>query len=103
MPAPEILGSLILKLLGSVAGTVLALIFALPKNWRDFQRRGMFSLLAGVVLTPFALTVLRRFIDIPADPETLVAVAAMTAFASWSAAGTFQRIIKAGPWKPPEG
>lgn len=94
MPAPEILGSLILKLIGSMVGSVLALIFAPPRNMRDFRRRGSFSLISGVFMTP----VVRHFVETSNDPETVVAVAAITAFASWWAAGTFLRIVRAGKW-----
>lgn len=90
MPTPEVLTGLILKLIGSVCGTVLALIFAPPRSRRDFRRRGAFSLIAGVVMVP----VVRHFVPMANDPETLVAVACITAFVSWWAAGTARRIIK---------
>lgn len=95
MPAPEILTGLILKLLGSVAGTALALIFAPPRNWRDFRRRGAFSLISGVVFTPFV----KHFIELSADAETTVAVACMTAFASWWCAGALLKLVRAWPEK----
>lgn len=96
MPAPEVLTGLILKLIGSVCGTVLALIFAPPRSRRDFKRRGAFSLISGMVLVP----VVKHFFPIADDPETLVAVACVTAFISWWAAGTFRRIVK--NWETPE-
>lgn len=94
MPAPEVIGGLILKLVGSVIGAALALIFVPPRGWRDFRRRAMFAILAGACLTPLSMSVLKGFFHVADDPETLVAVACITAFASWWAAGTARRIMK---------
>ncbi len=91
MPAPEALTVLVAKTIGSVCGTVLALIFSPPKSRREFKRRASFSVIAGVIMSP----AVRIFIDLPLDTETLIATAAGTAFISWSAAGVFTRIVKA--------
>jgi hypothetical protein len=95
MPTPEIVTGLVLKMIGSVCGTILALVFSPPRNRREFRRRASFSLIAGVALTPVAT----YFLPIGNDPESLVATACGTAFVSWWVAGTLRRVIAA--WNPP--
>lgn len=80
---PDILGPLMLKLVGATVGTMLALIFKLPRSRRDFKRRAAFSLLAGVFMSPLVVLAARKVVEVPGDAETIVAFASITAFASW--------------------
>lgn len=86
-PDPDLLASILLKSVGSVIGSILAILFKWPKTYREFQKRAVFSLLAGVALTPIAIMILSKFLDVDGSAETLVAVSTITAFASWSCAG----------------
>lgn len=99
MPSPEFLGNLMLKAIGALAGTVLALIFRLPKNWREFKRRAAFSFLTGIFASPLAILGLREVIDVPSDPETLVAIVTVTAFGSWWVAGAVLKRVSIWTWK----
>jgi hypothetical protein len=79
----DFLGALLLKLIGSIAGTFLALIIRMPKSRKGFQQRAIFSMIAGIILSPIVAVILRKFVDIPDDAETVVAIATVTAFVSW--------------------
>lgn len=93
----DFLGNLLLKLIGSVAGTFLALIMRPPRSRKGFQQRAAFSIVAGLLLSPIVVMVLRKFFDVPTDAETVVAVAAVTAFGSWWLARKFLQTVE--NWK----
>ncbi len=85
----DALGILLLKLIGSIAGTFLALIIRMPRSRKGFQQRAAFSVVAGIILSPIAAIILRKFFDVANDAETTVAIATVTAFASWWCARKF--------------
>lgn len=88
--------ALIAKAGGAFLGTVLALVFLVPKTRAEFWTRSTFSLISGTI---FADTVRDRL----AWPETidrLIASGAGTAALSWFLMGMIVRVI--GAWKPKE-
>ena len=93
--------SLLIKGAGTLAGTILALIFIPPRSMAGLFRRAIFSLISGPVFGPIALDYL-KWTD---TMEHQIAAMASAAFISWWLAGA---IVAAGrkwaPEKPaPEG
>ncbi len=91
MPTPEIVGSLLLKWIGAMAGAVLALLFAPPRNMRGFRRRGSFSLIAGMVFA----TPARELLGFAPDAEGMVAGACFAAATAWGVMEAVMRVIRA--------
>lgn len=90
----DLLAILILNLIGSACGAFLALIIRMPKSRRGFRERAVFSIAAGMTLSPITAPILRKFFDIANDGETRVALATITAFASWWCARRFLRVVE---------
>ena len=90
----DFLQTLILKLLGSVAGAVLALTFQPPKNRAEFVTRTVFSILSGFLFGD----VTRGYFQWPATWQMYLASSAFTAALSWAIMGAVVRII--GTWRP---
>lgn len=94
MPAGEAGAAILLKLLGSVAGAVLALVFLLPRTRREGLRRFGGSVVAGVIFAP----VVMHYGAWSATPDNVVAASGAAAFGSWWVMGALVRI--AGKWTP---
>lgn len=92
-PDPDVLASILLKSIGSVTGAFLAILFKWPKTRAEAQKRAVFSLLAGVTLTPIAILIMQNFLPVDRSPETIVAVSTITAFLSWSSAGVLLKFV----------
>lgn len=90
MPSPEINWTLILKLIGSVAGAALALLFVPPRDMKAFRRRGIFSVISGMI---FAIPA-RDFAGFSADAEGLVAGACLSAAIGWAAMDALMRFTR---------
>lgn len=82
---PSAWASLAYRFTGAVAGAFLALVFILPRSWRDFWRRGTGSLVAGLV---FAYPV-RLWMDLPMEGECIMAAAAIAGFCGWGAMSVY--------------
>lgn len=95
MPTPEIVGSLILKWIGAMAGAALALLFVPPRNIKAFRRRVAFSLISGMI---FAIPA-RDYAGFNADEEGLVAGACIAAAIGWGVMDAIMRITR--NWRQP--
>jgi putative effector of murein hydrolase LrgA (UPF0299 family) len=91
-PDPDVLASILLKAVGSVIGAILAILFKWPKSRAEAQKRAIFSLLSGIALTPIAISIMQEFVVVDRSAETIVAVATITAFASWTCAGVLLKL-----------
>ena len=89
MSNADLLVSMALKTMGAVVGAVLALLRRPPRSFKEFRRQAMFSVLSGIFITPLLVLWFR----IPTDPESLVAAAAVTSFASWWFASAALKIL----------
>lgn len=88
---PEVVGALVLKLIGATAGAVLALVFVPPRTRRGFVRRLSAALIFGVV---FAAPV-RMWAGFSDDAEGMIAAACLTGFVSWWIMGSAVRLARA--------
>lgn len=86
----EIVGGIILKLVGAIAGTFLSLIFMLPRTMKEFLTRGGFTLVAGVIFAPQTA----GYLGWAAGEETTLSSAAIAAFLSWWGLGAAARTIR---------
>lgn len=79
------LASLAGKLLGAIAGAVIALVFAPPSNLRKFAFRASGSVIVGIIFGPIAAVYLPGVLDIawPTGMEGTVAAAAAAAILAW--------------------
>lgn len=91
----DFLVALILKLIGSIAGAILSLVFLPPKNRAEFTTRAVFSVLSGILFGD-ALRDYMHWLD---TPRMNIAAAALLAMLSWFIMGTLIRLI--GAWKGP--
>lgn len=98
---PGIAETLLLKVLGSSAGSLLSLVFMLPKTIRDLFTRAIGSFIAGLVFAPQIIDYLHW---LPSD-ETTISAAALAAFASWWMMGAITRVITVfkAPGEKPAG
>lgn len=92
---PEILSAMILKLAGSFAGAVVALVFVPPRTTSGFFRRSIVALIGGAVFAPYV----QYKGGFSPDNEGLFAAACLAAFVSWWCAGALKRAAEA--WLPP--
>ncbi len=88
------LATLALKLLGAVAGAVLALVFLPPKTRTEFIRRAALSVIAGIIFGD----PVHEWLKWPDTWQMNLAASAGTAMVSWFAAGAVVRVIAS--WKP---
>lgn len=95
MLSPEMLAILI-RVVGSLTGAFLALVFQPPKVTSELVTRGLFSLICGFVFSP----PLRDYLKWAPSTEIDLAAAALTAMLSWWLMSTVVRIV--GAWKPPK-
>lgn len=89
--------ALAIKAAGSIAGSVLALVFQPPKRMADFTTRGIFSLVCGVLFAD----VTHDYLKWVASWQMDLAAAALTSMLSWFIMGAVVRII--ARWTPPKG
>ena len=82
--------SLLVKGLGTLAGTVLALIFTPPKTLAGFVRRASVSLISGPVFAPLV----HHQLGMENTDEYWLAAAALAAFISWWAAGIATAVFR---------
>ena len=79
------------RVLGAAAGAFLALVFLLPKTWGDLIRRGIFSVVFGII---FAVP-MRNWLGWDTDMDNTLAAACAAAFVSWLvAAGVVKALEK---------
>ncbi|WP_144378553.1 hypothetical protein [Mesorhizobium amorphae] len=88
---PEFLSAMILKLEGSLAGAIVALVFVPPRTKSGFFRRSIVALICGVAFAP----VVRFKAGFSDDAEGLFAAACLAAFVSWWFAGAIKRAAEA--------
>lgn len=79
MPEGFTLVAMILKGLGSVSGTALALLVKPPKSIAEFTTRLAASMIFGVLFA----TPVRERIGWPATEEYIIASATVAAFGAW--------------------
>lgn len=82
--------SLLAKGLGTVAGTIIALVFHPPKTLAGFVRRTSVSLISGPVFAPLV----HHQLGMENTDENWLAAAALAAFVSWWAAGILTAVFK---------
>lgn len=87
------LAALGIRLLGAVAGTVLALVFQPPKTLPDFVTRSIFSLIAGMVFS----SPVRDYLRWAPSVEIDIASGALTSLAAWPLMGAAVKAV--GKWR----
>ena len=91
---PDVTTELILKLVGSLAGAALALVFVPPRTRQGFARRLIAALICGTIFANYV----RSWAAFDNDGEGLLAASCLTAYASWWCMGTLKRITET--WQP---
>ncbi len=87
---PSAWAVLVYRLTGAISGAFLALVFILPRSWRDFWRRAAASIVFGLVLA----YPVRLWLDLPEEGEYIMAAAAIAGFAAWGAMGIGAAIMR---------
>jgi hypothetical protein len=82
--------SLLIKIIGALAGAVLALVFIPPKTFTGFTRRMTASLIVGPIFSP----VVHSYMLWPDKWEHHLAAAALTAFLSWWMLGVIINAVR---------
>jgi len=88
---PSAWATLAYRFTGAIAGAFLALVFILPRSWRDFWRRSTGSIVAGLVLA----YPVRLWLDLPQEGEYVMASAAIAGFGGWGAMSVYAAIVRA--------
>lgn len=89
------LSAAIVKAVGSMSGSFLALVFQPPMSMRDFAVRSLFSFMSGVL---FGDPVRQQYLKWPETWQMWMASGAIVALASWWVWGMVIRIL--GKWTP---
>ena len=89
MQLPEILTGMVLKLSGASAGTLLSFLFMPPVNRREALRRGLASLIIGIV---FAVNA-KEYLHFSDSEWSLISASCLCALAAWWAIGAFVRVV----------
>jgi len=89
--------SIVAKLAGAGAGTVLALLFILPKTLKEAIQRGTVSFIVGYVFGSPAV----HYWLIADTFENIVAASCAAAWAAWWAMGMGYKFIR--NWQGPKG
>lgn len=84
------------KIIGAVAGTILALVFIPPRTWRGFFQRTAAAMVFGIVFEPVA----RSWGGFDPSGEGIAAGSAAAAFASWWIMGAAKRTAEI--WQGPK-
>lgn len=71
--------NLIERALGVISGSVLALVFIIPKTKMEAVQRALVSLVAGAIFT----TPLREYLDWLETTENIIAAGCLASFSSW--------------------
>ncbi len=87
MQTPEILTGMILKLSGSLAGTVLSLLFMPPHSRTEAARRASASIIVGII---FAVNA-REYLGLVDEEWSLVSASCLCALSAWWAMGAVVR------------
>lgn len=82
--------TVVAKMFGAFSGSVIALIFILPKTRTEFVRRVSASLIVGPIASPVVL----NWLEWPANFDNFVASAAIASFASWWLLGAVLAALK---------
>ena len=82
--------SIAAKALGSVAGTILALVFIVPKTVTGFIRRAVASLICGFVFGPSV----HSYLAWPVVTEHVLAATALASFLGWWGMGAVVQVAK---------
>jgi len=79
MPTPEIVGSLLIRLLGAVLGAILALLRFPPANRSEAFRRAVASIIAGFV----SASVVSLRLGLGTGWDELMFSAMLTSYLTW--------------------
>lgn len=90
MSGPEIVAAIVLKAIGAIAGTFVALVFLPPRRWKEFLARAMVGPVVGIISAPHV----RDYLGWPATEESIVSSAALGAFISWWGLGAILRVVR---------
>lgn len=85
--------SAIAKTIGTLLGTLLALVFVPPRTKRGFFRRAVTAMIVGPVSSPFIAPWLASYTSIEPGWDLHVGSASVGAFCSWWALGLVKRGI----------
>lgn len=91
----ELAAAMAIKLVASMCGAVLALIFQPPKTKAEFWTRTAFSIVSGFIFGGQT----REYLKWPVTMDTDIAATCLTALLSWWIMGALVRLIEA--WKGP--
>ena len=78
MPEREMM-IIVYKLIGSSVGSILAVIFMVPKTRTEAIRRLIFSVACGMLFSP----IIRLWVDMDYSWETVTSLSGVTALVSW--------------------
>lgn len=95
MPTPELVAGLLAKVIGSLAGALMALAILPPKTAREFMMRLAVSGAGGFIGAP----VLIAYFEWPGDGDFVLASSAIAAFVTWWLGGAIIRAAR--NWTPP--
>lgn len=87
---------ILLKIAGSLAGAVLALVFQPPKKLSEFVTRAVFSIMSGMLFGE----AIHDYLKWGATWQMELAASALTAMLSWFVMGAVVRVV--GRWMPPK-
>lgn len=86
--------SAIAKIIGTLLGTLLALVFIPPRTKRGFFRRSVTAMIVGPVSSPFIAPWLASHTSIEPGWDLHLGSAAAGAFCSWWMLGLLKRAIE---------
>lgn len=86
----DVIGGLLVKLMGSAAGALLALLRFPPHNRSEAIRRASSSIIAGMV----ASSVVAGKLGLGPEWESVIFSAALTSFLSWGVMGVADKVTR---------
>lgn len=92
----ENLAQMLIRVSGSMAGSMFALVYEPPRSRLGLYRRVVVSIPSGVIFADWA----RETLKMAETWFNICASATIAAMISWFAIGTLIRLAKA--WKPPD-
>lgn len=93
MPTPEIVGGILLKVIGAFAGTIVNILFMPPKTKKEGIRRLIVSLIMGAV----ASDTLKEKLSLSDTWQSDVFAVFLASALGWWAVGTAIRVVRG--WK----